>query len=119
MSQIIDFQDKQYLDLETVKQWLHIDQEFEDDDLLLYGLIDVAQAIVEKQLDTYLEDIEQDGKLPSPILQAMLFWIASAYDQRDSIASGQITEVPQTMELMINLYKNYLADNAINRNSSN
>lgn len=119
MSQIIDFQQKHYLDLGTVKQWLHIDQDFEEDDLLLMGLIDVSQAIVEKQLDTYLEDLEQDGKLPSPILQAMLFWIASAYDQRDSIASGQINEVPHTMELLINLYKNYLADNAIKRDSSN
>ena len=113
MSQVIDFQNKQYIDLQTVKKWLNIDDSFEDDDMLLYGLIDVAQAVVEKQLDLYLEDIEQDGVLPTPIIQAMLFWIATAYDQRESIASGGVTEVPHTMDLMINMYKNYASDKAI------
>ena len=117
MGQIVDFQNKQYLTLETVKQWLHVDQDFEDDDLLLFGLIDVAQSAVEKYLDIPLEDMCKDGILPSPILQAMLFLIATYYDQRDSVSSGQMSPVPGTFELLCDLYRNYACDLAPKRTS--
>lgn len=119
MGNIVDFQNIQYLDLETVKQWTHVDQDFEDDDLLLFGLIDVAQAAVEKYLDMPLEDIAQNGVLPSPIKQAMLFLIATYYDQRDSVSSGTMSPVPETFELLCDLYRNYASDLAIKRNTSN
>lgn len=113
MGSIIDFQDIQYIDLQTAKKWLNIDDSFEDDDMLIYGLIDAAQAATEKYLDKPLEDIARDGVLPSAVKQAILFLVGSWYAQRESITSGSTTEVPHTFELLIALYKNYDYNEAI------
>jgi hypothetical protein len=114
MGNIIDFQNTQYITLETAKAWLNIEPQFEDDDLLIYGLIDVAQAAVEKYIDRPLEDIAQDGVLPSCLKQAMLFLIGTYYAQRESISSGTMNAVPHTFEMLCDLYTNYDYKKSIN-----
>jgi len=114
MGNITDFQSTQYLDLETAKAWLNIEPQFQEDDLLIYALIDVAQAAVEKYIDQPLEDIVKDGVLPSPIKQAMLFLIGTYYAQRESITSGSYQPVPHTFELLCDLYRNYDYEKAVN-----
>ena len=113
---IVDFQDIQYIDLQTAKKWLNIEDQFEDDDMLIYGLIDVAQCAVEKYLDKPLEDIVEEGILPSPIKQAMLYLIGTYYAQRESITSGSMAPVPHTFELLCDLYRNYDYKEAIYKN---
>lgn len=114
MGNTVDFQNIQYIDLETAKKWLNIEPQFEDDDLLIWALIDAAQAATEKYIDKPLEDIVKDGVLPTPIKQAMLFLIGTWYAQRESVSTASCSEVPHTFELLCDLYRNYDYNKAIN-----
>lgn len=117
MGNITDFQDTQYITLETAKAWLNIEPAFEEDDMLIYGLIDVAQCAVEKYIDKPLEDIVKDGVLPSPIKQAILFLIGTYYAQRESVTTASMSPVPHTFELLCDLYRNYDYREAINKSN--
>jgi hypothetical protein len=114
MGNIVDFQNIQYVDLETVKKHLNLEQQFEEDDLYLLALIDVAQAAVEKYLDMPLEDMVKDNILPSPIKHAILLLIGTFYAQRESISSASMQPVPNAFELLCDLYRNYNCNKAIN-----
>jgi hypothetical protein len=118
VTNIIDFTDKQYLNLEIIKNHLNIEQQFDADDMYLYALLDVAQAAVEKYLDIPLEDMENnDGMLPSPILHAILLLIGTFYAQRESVSTASMQPVPNAFELLCDLYRNYSSDLAIKRPS--
>lgn len=117
-SNTVDFQDIQYIDLHLAKKWMNIQDDFEDDDMLIYGLIDAAQAATEKYLDKPLADIAQDGVLPSAVKQACLFLIATWYAQRESISGGNMMQVPHTFELLCDLYRNYDCNEAILKTSN-
>lgn len=117
MSNTVDFQNIQYVDLETVKKHLNLEQQFEEDDLYLMALIDVAQAAVEKYLDMPLEDMCKDGILPSPIKHAILLLIGTFYAQRESISSASMQPVPNAFELLCDLYRNYDYKDAIYKNN--
>lgn len=110
---IVDFENIQYVDLETAKKHLNIEQQFEEDDLYIMALIDVAQAAVEKYLDIPLADMCKDGILPSPIKHAILLLIGTFYAQRESIASASMQPVPNAFELLCDLYRNYNYTKAI------
>lgn len=113
----VDFENIQYVDLETVKAHLNLEQQFEDDDLYLLGLEDVAQCAVEKYLDIPLADIAQNGVLPSPIKHAILLLIGTFYAQRESISSASMQPVPNAFELLCDLYRNYDYRDAIYKNN--
>lgn len=117
MSNTVDFQNIQYVDLETVKKHLNLEQQFEEDDLYLMALIDVAQAAVEKYLDMPLEDMCKDRILPSPIKHAILLLIGTFYAQRESISSASMQPVPNAFELLCDLYRNYDYKDAIYKNN--
>ena len=57
-----------YIYLEDAKHHLNIDQDFQDDDMYIASLIEVAERVVEKDIDTKLSDLEdEDGDIPSPL----------------------------------------------------
>lgn len=114
----VDFLDIQYIDLQTAKKWLNVNDSFEDDDMLIYGLIDAAQAAAEKYLDKTLDEIAKDGVLPSAVKQAILFLVGTWYSQRESISGGNLTQVPHTFELLCDLYRNYDCNEAILKTSN-
>lgn len=110
---IVDFENIQYVDLETVKKHLNIEPQFEEDDLYLIALIDVAQAAVEKYLDIPLADMCKNDILPSPIKHAILLLVGTFYAQRESISSASMQPVPNAFELLCDLYRNYNYTKAI------
>lgn len=110
---IVDFENIQYVDLETVKKHLNLENQFEEDDLYLIALIDVAQAAVEKYLDMPLADICKNNVLPSPIKHAILLLVGTFYAQRESISSASMQPVPNAFELLCDLYRNYNCNKAI------
>ena len=96
------------LNLEVVKKHLNIEDDFQDDDMYLYALMDVANDVVEKSLDIKLDDLRNtDGKLPSPIVHAELLLIATWYACRESVSSGSMLPTPHAYDMLIDLYKNY------------
>lgn len=106
--------EKQYLDLEVAKKQLNISDDFQDDDLYIYGLISVVQAAVEKHLDRKLSTFEDtDGDLPAPIMHAMLTLLSSFYAVRESISSAAMAPVPHSFDYLCDLYKNYNTNKAI------
>ena len=99
-------------DINFIKKHLNIDEDFSGDDLLLEFYMTSAKKIVEKHLNKPLATIkeENNGVLPKPLELCMLFLIANMYMQRESITSTSLTEVPQSYNYILDLYKCYYND---------
>lgn len=101
-----------YIQLYQVKKHLNIDEDFHDDDEYLMSLVEVAEKVVEKNIDTNLKKLEDgDGFIPSPLIQAMLLLIGNFYANRESVAFASTSEVPQSYNYLIDLYRNYRGEN--------
>lgn len=98
-----------FIQLYQIKKHLNIDESFTDDDEYLVALADVAEKAVSKHIDCSLSEIASanGGELPTPLLQAMLLFIGNMYMQRESITYSAITEVPQSYNYLLDLYKDY------------
>lgn len=97
-----------YIQLYQIKKHLNIDSNFHGDDELLMQLEEVAEKVVEKNIDTELKTLEDgDGDIPSPLTQAMLLVIANFYANRESVAFANSTEVPKSYDYIIDLYRDY------------
>lgn len=101
-----------YIQLYQVKKHLNIDEDFHDDDEYLMSLVEVAEKVVEKNIDTNLKKLEDgDGFIPSPLIQAMLLLIGNFYANRESVAFASTSEVPLSYNYLIDLYRNYRGEN--------
>ena len=97
-----------YIQLYQVKKHLNIDEDFRDDDEYLMSLVEVAEKVVEKNIDTSLKLLEDgDGFIPAPLIQAMLLLIGNFYANRESVAFASSSEVPNSYSYLIDLYRNY------------
>lgn len=97
-----------YLQLYEIKKHLNIDCDFKEDDEYLTQLENVAEKVVETNIDTKLSTLEDgDGNIPSPLIQAIRFLVANYYANRESVAFAQSTNVPYTYQYLIDLYRNY------------
>lgn len=97
-----------YLQLYQVKKHLNIDEDFRDDDEYLMQLAEVAEKVVERNIDTSLKLLEDgDGDIPSPLMHAMLLLIGNFYANRESVAFANSTNVPYSYQYLIDLYRNY------------
>lgn len=101
-----------YIYLEDAKKHLNIDQDFLDDDMYIASLIQVAEEIVQQDIDTRLVDLEDDdGDIPNPLKQAMLLLVGNFYANRESVAYANMVKVPYSYQYLIDLYKNYRGRN--------
>lgn len=101
-----------YIQLYQVKKHLNIDEDFHDDDEYLMSLVEVAEKVVERHIDTNLKKLEDgDGFIPSPLIQAMLLLIGNFYANRESVAFASTSEVPLSYNYLIDLYRNYRGEN--------
>lgn len=98
-----------YLTLASTKKHLIVDDSFTDDDTYISGLMDVAEAVVERDIDQPLATLEDGaGNLPAPITQAMLLVVGNLYANREPVAIGaSAVNVPYTFEYLKGLYKNH------------
>lgn len=98
-----------YLKLYQIKRHLNVDERFQEDDEYLLELAEVAQAAVEKHLDTSLEDIAKDngGTLPPPIVHAMKLLVAEYYSQREAISYTATQVVPLAYDYLLAPYIDY------------
>lgn len=101
-----------YIQLYQVKKHLNIDEDFRDDDEYIMSLVEVAEKVVEKHIDTKLSKlVDGDGYLPSPLIQAMLLLVGNFYANRESVAFASSSEVPLSYNYLIDLYRNYRGEN--------
>lgn len=98
-----------YLKLYQIKRHLNIDERFQEDDEYLLELAEVAQAMVEKHLDTSLQNIAKDngGTLPPPIVHAMKLLVAEYYSQREAISYTSTQVVPLAYDYLLAPYIDY------------
>lgn len=98
----------EYLLLDEIKAHLHIDESFTDDDEYLESLATAAEDVVSKYIDYPLSQLEDsDGDIPRALKFAMLLWIGTIYSVRESVSSLNMTTVPHSMELLVDLYRDY------------
>ena len=95
--------------LYQIKRHLNIDERFQEDDEYLLELAEVAEAAVEKHLDTSLQEIAKDngGTLPSPIVHAMKLLVAEYYSQREAISYTSTQVVPLAYDYLLAPYIDY------------
>ena len=97
-----------YLNLEIIKNHLNLDQNFDADDFYLNALYDVAVEAVSKYIDVPLSQLEdENGKLPSSVLHAMLLLIGTWYSVRESVSSASMMPVPHAVEFLCDLNRDY------------
>ena len=109
-----------YIQLYQVKKHLNIDEDFREDDEYIMQLVEVAEKVVERNIDTSLEMLEDgDGQIPPPLMQAMLLLIGNFYANRESVAFASSSNVPYSYQYLIDLYRNYRGENHSTNNDDN
>jgi hypothetical protein len=96
-----------YLDLDTVKKQCSVDDWFHDDDEYLMSLGDVAENMVETDLDCDLSSVCVDNRLPDSVRHAMLLLVAHFYRNRESVVFGSAVELPLGYEFLVSQFRNY------------
>ena len=97
-----------YLQLNQIKKHLNIDEDFKSDDEYLLQLAQAAQNVVEVHIDRPLDSLlNEEGNLPSSLIQAMLLLVGTWYANRESVSFASNTVLPHSYDYIIALYKNY------------
>ena len=99
----------EYLNLDLIKKHLNIDSDFHDDDSYIEALGDVVEEITEKHIDVSLKTLTVDnkGKIPTPLKQAMLLLLGTYYSNRENVAFASSAEIPLSYSYLLSLYQNY------------
>lgn len=97
------------ISLEHIKKHLNVDEYYNGDDAYIESLVEVAFLTVEKHIDKPIGEIAlaNDGKIPAPLLHAILLLVAHLYNQREAVAFASSSEVPLAYTYLLDLYKNY------------
>ena len=96
------------LELDRIKKHLNIDADFTDDDEYIEFLESVSEDLVQKHIDKKFDDIiAEEGALPNALLHAILLFIGNMYDNRESVAYANPSEVPQSLTYILNMYRVY------------
>lgn len=98
-----------YIELQQAKHHLNVEQEFTEDDEYIENLIEVAEAVVSKDICEDLKTLEEEntGKIPAPLRQCILLMVGQFYANREPVAFAQSSKVPLSYEHLVSLYRNY------------
>ena len=97
-----------YLQLNQIKKHLNIDEDFKGDDEYILQLAQSAQEVVEVHIDRPLDSLtNEEGNLPSSLIQAMLLLVGTWYANRESVSFASTYVLPHSYDYIIALYKNY------------
>lgn len=97
-----------YIDLDLAKKHLNLESSFTEDDEYILGLIDVAEHAVAAHANEKLENLaeQNEGCIPTPLLQAALLMIGNLYQNREVVAA-KTNRLPFNYQYLIDLYRNY------------
>ena len=81
--------------------------DFSDDDEYLEHLIETAEEVVVKTVNRSREELEEmgDGGFPAPLCQAVMMLGAHWYNQRESVSTVQMHEVPDSLQALLKPYR--------------
>lgn len=96
------------INLKRAKEHLNIEEEFTDDDEYIQSLINVSYDVVNKHINTSIDEIiDENGIIPTPLQHAMLLMIGNLYQNREIASFANATKLPYNYEYLLNFYKNY------------
>lgn len=86
--------------------------DFADDDVYLEHLIDTAEVSVITATNRTEEELTalNNGKFPSPLQHAVMMLAAHWYNQRESVSSVQMHEVPDALQALVKPYRKLVSD---------
>lgn len=100
-------------DLELFKKHVRADDFTEDDDYLQHLLQAAEDWVVMSTHRTEAELADMGGgKVPVPIVQAVLMLAAHWYNQREAVAAAQMYEVPGSLQSLIKPYRKLANDDS-------
>lgn len=102
--------------LELFKKHVRAD-DFADDDVYLSHLLDTAEvAVITATNRTAAELVDNNaGEFPKPLQHAVMMLAAHWYNQRESVSTAQMHQVPDSLQALIKPYRK-LADDAGGKN---
>lgn len=97
-----------FITLDQAKQHLNLLPDFKLDDSYILDLIDVAEQAVRVHVNEDFDTLadKNGGCLPAPLLQAMLLFIGTYYQNREILGNKE-KELPKSAQYLIDLYRNY------------
>lgn len=94
-----------YIQLDELKKHLNIETSFNEDDLYLSTLIDVAELSIQEYcnggLNTYTDNV------PITVKHATLILAAHLYINRTVVSFAQALEIPYSFKFLLNPYRIY------------
>lgn len=96
-----------YIPLSDVREHLLIDNDFHDDDNLLYIYIQAAEDAVEKYYGKKLSEVLEDGELPYSLKAALLLFIGHLYNNREATSTLNTYEIPLGYKHLLQLNNDY------------
>lgn len=86
--------------------------DFVDDDEYLQHLIDTAEETVITATNRSVRELTGDGagEFPAPLKHAVMMLAAHWYNQRESVSSVQMHEVPDSLQALVKPYRKLVSD---------
>lgn len=86
--------------------------DFADDDVYLEHLLETAEESVIMATNRTVEDLCDNyaGEVPTPLRHAIMMLAAHWYNQRESVSSAQMHEVPDSLQALIKPYRKLVSD---------
>lgn len=81
--------------------------DFADDDMYLSHLLETAEEVIISATNRAVSELIEanDGIFPLPLQQAIMMLAAHWYNQRESVASVQMYEVPDALQALIKPFR--------------
>ncbi len=86
--------------------------DFADDDEYLAHLLEVAEVAVITATNRTEQELTDDntGEFPAPLKHAVMMLAAHWYNQRESVSSVQMHEVPDALQALVKPYRKLVND---------
>lgn len=99
------------VDLELFKKHVRAD-DFADDDAYLQHLLDAAEVSVTTATNRTEDELKAigGGEFPKPIVHAIMMAAAHWYNQRESVSTQQMHQVPDSLSALIKPYRKLVED---------
>lgn len=81
--------------------------DFAEDDVYLKHLLDAAEISVITATNRTEKELTDGnaGKFPAPLMQAIMMLAAHWYNQRESVSTAQMHQVPDALQALIKPYR--------------
>lgn len=93
------------VDLALLKKHVKAD-DFSDDDQYLQHLLDAAEQHVCRATNhDVIDELDENGETPLPIVQAILMLAGHWYNQREAVSGVNMVEVPYSFSALLKPYR--------------